>query len=118
MAGARRSLSPDSCATSEGGRAERAEGIRAVQSIQNFSSGVIAEIIRRQPASKEKTNFAWQLAVGPALARVSNVDLRERILFVTARDDRWRTEIARATPAILAKMQHLLGSDSIHKIRT
>jgi predicted nucleic acid-binding Zn ribbon protein len=89
-----------------------------VQSIQQFSSGVIAEIIRRQPASKEKTSFAWQLAVGPALARVSNVDLRDRVLFVTARDDRWRKEIARAVPAILAKMQHLLGSDSIQKIRT
>ena len=89
-----------------------------MQSIQNFSSGVIAEIIRRQPASKQKTNFAWQLAVGPALARVSNVDLREGVLFVTARDDRWRTEIARAAPAILAKMQHLLGAEAIQKIRT
>jgi predicted nucleic acid-binding Zn ribbon protein len=89
-----------------------------VQSIQNFSSGVIAEIIRRQPASKEKTGFAWQLAVGPALARVTSVDLRDGVLFVVARDDRWLKEIARATPAILAKMQHLLGEQAVRTIRT
>jgi predicted nucleic acid-binding Zn ribbon protein len=89
-----------------------------VQSIQTFSSGVIAEIIRRQPASKEKTGFAWQLAVGPALARVTSVDLRDGVLFVVARDDRWLKEIARATPAILAKMQHLLSEQAVRTIRT
>ena len=89
-----------------------------MQSIHNFSTGVLAEIIRRQPASKEKTAFAWQLAVGPALARVTSVDLRDGVLFVVARDDRWLKEIARATPAILPKMQHLLGDHVVHKIRT
>ena len=89
-----------------------------MESIQQFGSGVLAEIIRRQPASKEKTSFAWQLAVGPALARATTVDLREGVLFVAARDERWRAEIARAQGAILAKLQHLLGAHVIHKIRT
>ncbi len=89
-----------------------------MEPIQQFAPGVLAEIIRRQPASKEKTSFAWQLAVGPALARVTTVDLREGVLFVAARDERWRAEIARAQDAILAKLQHLLGPESIHRIRT
>ena len=89
-----------------------------MQSIHAFSTGVLAEIIRRQPASKEKTTFAWQLAVGPALARVSSVDLRDGVLVVGARDDRWLKEIARAMPAILAKMQHLLGEPAVRTIRT
>jgi predicted nucleic acid-binding Zn ribbon protein len=89
-----------------------------MESIQQFANGVLAEIIRRQTASKEKTSFAWQLAVGPALARATTVDLRDGVLFVTARDERWRAEIARAQEAILAKLQHLLGPDAIHKIRT
>jgi predicted nucleic acid-binding Zn ribbon protein len=46
------------------------------------------------------------------------VDLRDGVLFVTARDERWRAEIARAQEAILAKLQHLLGPEAIHKIRT
>ena len=45
--------------------------------LQNFSTGVVAEIVRRQPASKERTSFAWQLAVGTALARATNVELDE-----------------------------------------
>jgi predicted nucleic acid-binding Zn ribbon protein len=86
--------------------------------IHQFAPAVLAGIIRRQPASKEKTSLAWQLAVGPALARVTTVDLRDGVLFVVARDDRWIAEIRRANIAILAKLQHLLGSDVIHTIRT
>ncbi len=43
--------------------------------IQRFSSGVIAEIIRRQPSSPARTALAWQLAVGSALARATTVEL-------------------------------------------
>jgi predicted nucleic acid-binding Zn ribbon protein len=86
--------------------------------IQNFSSGVLAEIIRRQPASKEKTAFAWQLAVGPALARVTTVELAEGVLEVHSKDLRWLREIERARPAVLAKMQHLLGKDAVRTLKT
>ena len=86
--------------------------------IQSFSSGVLAEVIRRQPASKARTEFAWQLAVGPALARVTAATLTEGTLTVTARDERWLKEIARAKEVILQKMQDLLGADAIRKIRT
>jgi predicted nucleic acid-binding Zn ribbon protein len=86
--------------------------------IQSFSSGVLAEVIRRQPASKARTDFAWQVAVGPALARVTTVTLTEGTLTVTARDERWLKEIARAREVILQKMQHLLGANAIRKIQT
>jgi hypothetical protein len=66
--------------------------------IQNFSSGVLAEIIRRQPPSPARTNFAWQLAVGPALARATVVELAEGVLTVKAVDRRWLREIERARP--------------------
>ena len=86
--------------------------------IQNFSSGVLAGIIRRQPASKERTSFAWQLAVGPALARMTTVELKGDVLEVRAKDLRWVREIERARPAVLAKMQHLLGPAEIRTIKT
>jgi predicted nucleic acid-binding Zn ribbon protein len=89
-----------------------------MESIHQFASGVLADIVKRQPASAERTRFAWQLAVGPALARVTTIDLRDGVLFVTARDEQWRAEIARAQGAILAKLQHLLGAESVRKIRT
>lgn len=86
--------------------------------IQNFSSGVLAEIIRRQPPSKTRTNFAWQLAVGPALARATVVELDEDVLTVRAVDRRWLREIERERPRVLAKLQALLGRDTVRRIAT
>lgn len=84
--------------------------------IQNFAAGVLAEIVRRQPASKLKTAFAWQLAVGPALARATTVELADGVLTVRSRDARWIREIRRAADTILPRMQHLLGRDAVVKI--
>jgi predicted nucleic acid-binding Zn ribbon protein len=86
--------------------------------IQDFSSSVLAGIIRRQPASKERTAFAWQLAVGNALARVTTVELKEGVLEVRSKDLRWVREIERARPAVLAKMQHLLGDEAVRTLKT
>jgi hypothetical protein len=87
-------------------------------SLQNFSSGVLAEIVRRQPASKDRTNFAWQLAVGQALARVTTVELTGGVLNVRAVDRRWIREIERARDSVMEKMQHLLGKDEVVRIVT
>jgi len=86
--------------------------------VQSFSSGVLAEIVRRQPPSKERTNFAWQLAVGQALARATTVELRDGVLTVRAVDRRWIQEIDRAKASVLTKMQNILGSDQVTRIAT
>jgi predicted nucleic acid-binding Zn ribbon protein len=84
--------------------------------LQNFATGVIAEVIRRQPSSPERTSFAWQLAVGPALARSTRVELREGILTVHTRDTRWPPEIKRSADTILGRLQHLLGQTAVTRI--
>lgn len=90
-----------------------------MKSLQSFSTGVLAEIIRRQPASKQRTAFAWQLAVGPALARATTVELGDGgVLSVRATDQRWVVEIERARDTVLLKMQHLLGRDQVIRIKT
>ena len=86
--------------------------------VQSFSSGVLAEIVRRQPPSKERTNFAWQLAVGQALARATTVELRDGVLTVRAVDRRWIQEIDRAKANVITKMQNILGSDQVTRIVT
>lgn len=85
--------------------------------IQRFSGGVIAEIIRRQPASKERTAFAWQIAVGPAIARTTTVEIVDGVLRVSARDGRWGQEVTRAAATILARMQHLLGEHAVTSLK-
>ena len=89
-----------------------------MQPIQGFSGSVLAEIVRRQPSSPARTAFAWQLVVGSTLARMTSVEMKGTSLLVTARDDRWLKEIDRARPAILSKLQQLLGADVITKIST
>jgi hypothetical protein len=85
--------------------------------LQSVASGVLAEIIRRQPASKERTTFAWSIAVGPAIARATAVNLEGSLLLVRARDPRWAREIERARATVIARLQHLLGSDAVVDLR-
>ena len=84
--------------------------------LQNLATGVIAEVIRRQPASPGRTTFAWTVAVGPALARSATVTLAGDVLKVRVRDPRWAIEIERAADTILERMQHLLGAASVSRI--
>jgi hypothetical protein len=85
--------------------------------LQHFATGVLAEVIRRQPSSPARTAFAWQVAVGPALARATTVELSNGVLTVRPRDPRWGSEIERATDTILARLQHLLGASAVARIR-
>jgi predicted nucleic acid-binding Zn ribbon protein len=85
--------------------------------IQQFSAGVLADIVRRQPPSPARTSFAWQLAVGPAIARVTTVDLADGVLTVRASDARWGREIARARPMILGRLQEILGLGEVKGLR-
>jgi Dna[CI] antecedent, DciA len=79
--------------------------------IQHFSTGVLAHILRRQPSSPARTAFAWQMAVGPALARSTTVVLNDGMLCVRASDERWGREIERASDVVLRRMQQLLGPE-------
>lgn len=86
--------------------------------VRSFSSELVADLVRRQPASPARTAFAWQLVVGPALARTTSVEMDGTALRVRSADARWLKEIERAKPAILAKLQHVLGRDHITTITT
>ena len=84
-----------------------------MQAFQSFAPAVLAEIIRRQPDSKERTDFAWSVAVGPALARVTTVELRNHNIIVCARDVQWARELERARDTILPRLRMLLGHDVV-----
>ena len=79
--------------------------------IQTFSSVVMAELVRRQPASPARTNFAWQIAVGPAVARTTSIVLVDGVLHIRASDARWLKEIQDLRQQVLLRLQHLLGPD-------
>ena len=85
--------------------------------IQQFSSGVLAEIIRRQHPSAERTTFAWQIAVGPAISRTTTIELTDGVLLVTVRDAHWARAVERGATTILSRMQHLLGTQPIAAVK-
>jgi predicted nucleic acid-binding Zn ribbon protein len=84
--------------------------------VQDFSTSVLAQIVRRQPQSPARTNFAWQLAVGQAVARATTIQLKDGVLTVRAVDRRWLREIDPMRATVLEKLQQLLGKDQIARI--
>jgi len=88
-----------------------------MQPLHTFAAGVLADVIRRQPASPARTAFAWSVAAGPAMARAATVEARNGILLVTPKDARWSREVERASATILARVQALLGSDEVTSLR-
>ena len=73
--------------------------------------------MRRQPPSPARTTFAWQIAVGPAIARTTSIELADGVLSVSTRDAHWTQAVERAAETILPRMQHLLGADQVKTIR-
>jgi predicted nucleic acid-binding Zn ribbon protein len=84
--------------------------------VHDFSTSVLAQIVRRQPQSPARTNFAWQLAVGQAVARATTVQLNDGVLIVRAVDRRWLREIDPMRAKVLEKLQQILGKDQIVRI--
>jgi predicted nucleic acid-binding Zn ribbon protein len=80
--------------------------------VQRVLPDTLSEIVRRQPLTQAKVDFAWRTAVGPALARVSSVQMDDGgTLRVRTDDDRWTREIERAGDVIRARLDRLLGPD-------
>ena len=86
--------------------------------IQDFSASVLADILRRQPPSPARTALAWQMVVGPRLARATSVEMDGTTLRIRSADARWLAEIDRAKTAILPRLQQLLGPDQLSRLRT
>jgi predicted nucleic acid-binding Zn ribbon protein len=84
--------------------------------VQHFSTSVLAQIVRRQPPSQARTNFAWQLAVGQAVSRATTVELKDGVLSVRAVDRRWIHEIDPMRATVLDKLQQLLGKEQVRRI--
>ena len=83
---------------------------RVMIQVHRFMPDALAEILRRAPLSEEKVAFAWRAAVGPAVHRVTTIELRDRVLRVRARDASWQREIERSAGVIRARLDALLGA--------
>jgi predicted nucleic acid-binding Zn ribbon protein len=77
----------------------------------------LSELLERQPLTPAKVEFAWRVAVGPALARATRVSLEpDGVLRVATTDRHWTREVESARALILARLARLLGSDAVRII--
>ena len=73
----------------------------------------LAAVLRKAPLTPEKVAFAWRTAVGPAVDRVTTIELKGRVLQVETRDAAWQREVERSAGMIRARLATLLGDDVV-----
>ncbi len=89
-----------------------------MEALQSFLPGAVRRLLRQGPLSQEKLEFAWRLAVGPAIGRVTSVRLSgEASVEVAVSDAGWRREVRRSQGEILGKLRALLGTEAVRELR-
>jgi hypothetical protein len=89
---------------------------RSLESIGHAIPGALAELLREQPPTAGKIDFAWKAAVGPSMGRVTAVRLVGDTLLVDAQTAAWGREISRSSAIILRRLHTLLGDGVVRKI--
>ena len=84
--------------------------------VQQAMPGALAAVLRNAPLTQEKVAFAWRVTVGPAIDRVTTVELRDTVLRVRAKDSAWRREVERSIGLIRVRLATLLGEQAVRSI--
>jgi hypothetical protein len=79
--------------------------------------GALAALLRSAPISPAQIEFAWRVAVGPAIGRATSVRLEGTTLLVEAESPEWTREVSRSSSLVLARLQTLVGAERIATIR-
>jgi hypothetical protein len=88
-----------------------------MEHLQGVVPAAVAEMLREMPFSTGKLQFAWKVAVGAAIERVTVIDLDERAtLRVTVSGPLWRREVERSLPVIRERLAILLGDQTVKGI--
>jgi hypothetical protein len=85
----------------------------AVIPVNRVMPDALADVLRKAPLTPEKVAFAWRTTVGPAVDRVTSVELRGVVLHVRARDAAWQREIEHSAGFIRVRLAALLGPDVV-----
>ena len=84
--------------------------------VNHVMPSALADILRRAPLTPEKVAFSWRTAVGPAVDKVTTVELHDGVLYVRARDAAWQREIERSAALIRSRLDGLLGDHVVRRI--
>lgn len=82
--------------------------------VRHFMTDALASVIRSAPLTADKVAFAWRSAVGPAVDRVTTVELRDGVLHVRTPQLAWQQEIERSAGLVRTRLDALLGPGVVH----
>ncbi len=86
--------------------------------IRDIAPRVVNGLLRDQPLSTDKIRFAWQMSVGPSIARATSVQLEpDGTLFVKASGEHWQREILRSAATIKQRLSELLGPQVVKRLK-
>jgi hypothetical protein len=88
-----------------------------MQPLKDTATRVLQDLLRGQPETPAKIEFAWRMAAGPALARATEVAWHDHVLVVRARSEAWQREATRARTIVMARLAALLGPGVVRAIR-
>jgi len=87
-----------------------------VQPLKQAIPRALVDIVRRSPLSTGKVDFAWGMAVGPAVQRNTDIRLEGGLLIIEAASRQWADEVRRSSRVIVARLQTLLGEAAITRL--
>jgi hypothetical protein len=87
-----------------------------MRALSHLVPSALVHLLQRTPLSEGKVAFAWSMAVGKSLDRVTRVRLEGTVLIVDAISGQWEREITRASPIILRRIQAYLGLSTVTAI--
>lgn len=85
--------------------------------VHQLMPAALAELLRKLPLTPEKVAFAWRASVGPAINKVTTIELRGRVLHVHAKDASWQREVERSLGIVRSRMDALLGRGVVGDIQ-
>lgn len=84
--------------------------------LQQAVPSVVADVLRLAPMCQGKLQFAWRAVVGSAVDRATEVRLEDGVLVIEPSSAQWARELKRSQAVILARLQRLLGEDTVKSI--
>ena len=86
-------------------------------STRQLAPRVVGELLRGQPLSPAKVQFAWRTTVGSSMAHATSVSLDANgTLLVHADGEHWRRETARSAWIIKQRLGDLLGGNVVKRV--
>jgi predicted nucleic acid-binding Zn ribbon protein len=84
---------------------------------QHVLPSLVAAAVRAAPLTPEKVQFAWRTAAGTAIARATEVTLRDDgSLLVRCTDAAWADAIVRMRGQLLRQLVPYLGDDTVRRV--